>query len=195
MAMLGDLFAVNHSAAGSSSLSVALGIASGSLLRTRRSQVRVLQGAPLFSTTYSLTRSGPVNNREQFAADFLDGVANGPIEYLRVHVQRRVDVGVPHQLRHHLPRHSLVVRPRRIGPPEGQPRRARQPSCSHAGKMDRRRTLFGEMAVPQSRGEHQRLWPVLSMWAFHSAISRSAETESGICRDPASVFGVLNVPS
>ena len=38
----------------------------------RRSQVRVLQGAPKLSIRYRVFLPGPVNNREQFAADSLD---------------------------------------------------------------------------------------------------------------------------
>jgi len=34
------------------------------------------QGAPIVSISYRTGLLGPVNNREQFAADFLDGVPN-----------------------------------------------------------------------------------------------------------------------
>ena len=50
----------------------------------------------MVSSSYRTGLFGPVNNREQFAGDFLDGVANGPIKYLRVHVQRRVHVRMTH---------------------------------------------------------------------------------------------------
>jgi len=42
---------------------------------------------------------GGVNNCDQFAADLVDGLAERSVEHLRVHVQRRVDVGVTYQLR------------------------------------------------------------------------------------------------
>ena len=48
-----------------------------------------------------------VNNSEQFVADLVDGFAERSIEHLRVHVQRRVDVGVTHQLRHDFAWQSL----------------------------------------------------------------------------------------
>ena len=41
-----------------------------------------------------------------------------------VYVQRRVDLGVSHELRDDLGRHALVVRPGRVRPPEREPRRA-----------------------------------------------------------------------
>ena len=50
-----------------------------------------------------------VNNREQFAADLVDGGPQRPVQNLRVHVQRRVDVGVPHQLSDDFPGHAFVV--------------------------------------------------------------------------------------
>ena len=40
-----------------------------------RHTVRVLQGASMVSSSYRTSLFGPVNYREQFAADFLDGVA------------------------------------------------------------------------------------------------------------------------
>src|SRR6188768_3016054 len=53
-----------------------------------------------------------VNNSEQFAADLFDRLAERSVEHLRVHIQRRVDVGVTHQLRDNLAWHASVVRPR-----------------------------------------------------------------------------------
>jgi len=51
-----------------------------------------------------------VNNCEQFAADLLDGVTRRAVKHLRVHVQRRIDVGMAHPLRDHLAGHPFVVR-------------------------------------------------------------------------------------
>jgi hypothetical protein len=50
-----------------------------------------------------------VNNCEQFAADPVDRGAQRSVEHLRVHVQRGVDVGVPHDLGDDLAGHTLVV--------------------------------------------------------------------------------------
>jgi hypothetical protein len=44
-------------------------------LRTRRSHVRVVLGAPTFSISYRVDLLGSVNNCEQFVADFLDSGA------------------------------------------------------------------------------------------------------------------------
>ena len=83
-----------------------------------------------------------LNNSDQFAADLVDGLAERSVEHLRVHVQRRIDVGVTHQLRDDFPRHTAVVRPR-VGAPE------RQPRCSRKLQpLARRTTLFGRMGVP-----------------------------------------------
>jgi hypothetical protein len=41
-----------------------------------------------------------VNNREQFAADEIDGRSERRVQNLRVHVDRDVGVRVTHQLRH-----------------------------------------------------------------------------------------------
>ena len=57
---------LNHSAVGSSSLSLALGTTSGSLLRTRRSQVRVLQGDQILSPPISYRICRPRDRREPF---------------------------------------------------------------------------------------------------------------------------------
>jgi len=68
-----------------------------------------------------------VNNREQFAADPFGGAPQGSLKHLRVHVQRRIDVGVSYELRDQLTGYALVVTPRRVGTPKGQPCRVRQP--------------------------------------------------------------------
>jgi hypothetical protein len=39
-----------------------------------------------------------VNNSEQFRSDFVDGRPECAINHLGVHVQCRIDLGVPHQL-------------------------------------------------------------------------------------------------
>jgi hypothetical protein len=52
-----------------------------------------------------------VNNSEQFAAHLVDRVAKRSVEHLRVHVQRRIDVGVTHQLRDDFAGHASIVRP------------------------------------------------------------------------------------
>ena len=77
----------------------------------QRSQVRVLQGAPFFSTTYGFHASRRVNNCEQFTSDFVRRGPQGAVEDLRVDIQRRVDVGVSHELSDDLAGHALVMRP------------------------------------------------------------------------------------
>src|SRR5437870_9656262 len=69
---------------------------------------------------------GPVNNCEQFGSDLLDGVTHGAVEDLRVHIQRRIDVAVAHELSDHLAGYAFVVRPRGIRTPEREPRRVGQ---------------------------------------------------------------------
>ena len=64
-----------------------------------------------------------LNNSEQFRSDAIRRQACRPVEHLRVDVHRRVDLGVSHDLRDHLGRHALIVRPRGIRMPEREPRR------------------------------------------------------------------------
>ena len=56
----------------------------------------------MFSISYRTGLLGPVNNCEQFGSDLLDGVTRGAVEHLRVHIQRRIDGAVAHQLSDHL---------------------------------------------------------------------------------------------
>jgi hypothetical protein len=69
------------------------------------------------------------------------------------------------------------------------------PSASHAGTIQRRTTLFGEIGLPDhveniSASGSRRL-----TCSRQSPISFIAASERGICRTPAAVFGVPNLPS
>ena len=59
-----------------------------------------------------------VNNREQFLSDPIDRRAQRRIHGLRVDVECDVRVRVSHEFRDDLPRHALIVGPRRVCPPE-----------------------------------------------------------------------------
>ena len=54
-------------------------------------------------------------NHVQFSPDPLDRFSNRAVEHLGVHVQRRIDIRVAHQLRGHLARHALLMGPGRVG--------------------------------------------------------------------------------
>src|SRR5580765_3278561 len=62
------------------------------------------------------------------------------------------------------------------------------PSVLHAGKMDRRNTLLGESGVPLCVENTSASGSAFCLRAFHSSTSSRAAVESGIWRDPASVF-------
>ena len=62
-----------------------------------------------FRDALRVLQLGVVSNGEQFAADPLDGVAQRPIQHLRVHIQRRVDVGLTRQLCDHFAGYPFVV--------------------------------------------------------------------------------------
>jgi hypothetical protein len=89
-----------------------------------------------------------VNNGEQFASDFVDGRSQRPIKHLRVHVQRRIHVGVTQQLCDHFAWHPFSC-----DQDEYVRRNVSQVACgspiaSHAGKIARLSTLLGEIVLP-----------------------------------------------
>ena len=51
----------------------------------------------------------PVNNCEQFAADFVDGRAQRSVKHLRVHIESGVHIRVARELRDHVAGHTPVV--------------------------------------------------------------------------------------
>jgi hypothetical protein len=55
--------------------------------------------------------------------------------------------------------------------------------------------LFGEIDVPIRVANTSASGFVVPTRAFQSPSSYSIDADSGICRAPASVFGVLKVPS
>ena len=137
-----------------------------------------------------------VNNREQFAADCSTAVRSDAVHHLRVHVQRRLDVRVTHQLRDHLARHALVVRPRRVGAPERQPRRVREPEL-RARRKDPppRARCSAKSAFPTTSRTRARPAPCASTRARHSVTNADRRLRQRNAPQPASVFGVPNAPS
>src|SRR5438093_825802 len=68
-------------------------------------------------------------------------------------------------------------------------------NASHAGKTQRRRTLFGEIGLPDQVAKSRASGSTLFACPFQSWMSSQAVSDNGIRRDPASVFGDPNLPS
>ena len=112
--------------------------------------VRVQPEEPIFSTSWLRAVFRFLNNSEQFGSNAIGSGPRRAVEHLRVDVHCSVHLGVPHDLRDNLGRHALVVRPRRVRPPERQPRRAWQVRCLTSRPDPPTKTLFGEIGLPDT---------------------------------------------
>ena len=93
------------------------------------------------------------------------------VEDLRIHVQGRIDLGVAHELCNHFSGHPKVVRPRRVGAPEREPSRMREPQFCTGWKNRRtpknwtarsaRNTLFSILLSVSNRATQLRARPKL----------------------------------
>ena len=61
------------------------------------------------STSYGRDLGRVVINCDQSGSDAFSRLANGAVEHLCVDIERRIDLGVAHQLRDHLSRHIVLV--------------------------------------------------------------------------------------
>jgi len=92
---------------------------------------RVAHGEPIFSIVYS---SSPYPLTEQFTFDLVHCRLKGIVQHLRIDVERRIHVRVPHQFGENSLRDSAIVSPRGIRPPESEPSSAGKTSRFTRGK-------------------------------------------------------------
>ena len=68
-------------------------------------------------------------------------------------------------------------------------------AASQAGQTHRRKTLFGEIGLPDTVEKISSWAAVLFVRAFHTSSNRSAGSGKGMVRRLAIVFGSSNTPS
>jgi hypothetical protein len=117
------------------------------------------------------------------------------VEHLRVDVHGRVDLGVAHDLRDHLGRNAVAVRPGRIRSSEREHVARGSSAAWQAGQTHLRRMLLGEIGLPETVEKISSCAAVLFARTFHAASNCNAEAGKGIVRRLAIVFGSSNTPS